>query len=426
MRTALAIAAKDWRVLWRQKSALFFVIGWPLIVALFFGMVFGGGGGTAKPKIAVVDRAQGREAATLIEVLRGLTEIDIDVQAEAAAEALVRRGQRAAAIVIPVDYEQRAARLFRPDGPSVELWVDPSRKAEAAMLQGLLMKAGAQLMQARISDPTARKDWLAQARSETAGLSAGSATTARAFFDALDTFMDDPAVALNSAAGATGGVDMSPLKVSTRDLTRERRAPANAFAVSFTQGMFWAAFGCLMTFATGLVTERTQGTWSRLRVAPVGTGELLFGKALGCFSAMLLVMGGLLMIGRIGFGVPFAGLTQVVLAVAAAAACFTGLMMLLSTLGRNDRAVSGLSFAVLMPMAMLGGAMVPSFAMPAFMQSASAISPVKWAVLGLEGATWRGFDLLEMAPALLIQLVIGSVAFGLGIVVLRRGERRAA
>ena len=42
MTALLALAAKDIRLLLRNRGALFFTIGWPLLVAIFFGMVFGG------------------------------------------------------------------------------------------------------------------------------------------------------------------------------------------------------------------------------------------------------------------------------------------------------------------------------------------------------------------------------------------------
>ena len=46
-----------------------------------------------------------------------------------------------------------------------------------------------------------------------------------------------------------------------------------------------------------------------------------------------------------------------------------------------------------MPMTMLGGGMIPQFVMPPWMLTVGNISPVKWAILGLEGAMWRNFTL---------------------------------
>jgi hypothetical protein len=45
---------------------------------------------------------------------------------------------------------------------------------------------------------------------------------------------------------------------------------------------------------------------------------------------------------------------------------------------------------------------------------ASNVSPAKWAVLGLEGALWRGFSPAEMALPCAILVGVGLVCFTLG------------
>ena len=39
---------------------------------------------------------------------------------------------------------------------------------------------------------------------------------------------------------------------------------------------------------------------------------------------------------------------------------------------------------------MVGGAWVPAFVFPRWLQNASRYAPTRWAVDGLDGATWRG------------------------------------
>jgi ABC-type multidrug transport system permease subunit len=78
-------------------------------------------------------------------------------------------------------------------------------------------------------------------------------------------------------------------------------------------------------------------------------------------------------------------------------------------------------WALLMPMAMLGGAMIPQFLRPAWMLAAGNLSPIKWALVGMEGALWRGFALAEMALPCLILLGFGAICFAIGV----RGLREA-
>jgi ABC-2 type transport system permease protein len=52
-----------------------------------------------------------------------------------------------------------------------------------------------------------------------------------------------------------------------------------------------------------------------------------------------------------------------------------------------------------MPLSMVGGAMVPTFVMPSWIQSISFISPIRWTMLAIEGGVWRNFSIAEMGHA---------------------------
>jgi ABC-type multidrug transport system permease subunit len=71
------------------------------------------------------------------------------------------------------------------------------------------------------------------------------------------------------------------------------------------------------------------------------------------------------------------------------------------------------TLAVLM-MVMLGGAWVPAFVFPGWLQQATKIVPVRWAVDGLDAMTWRGLGLAGAAVPILVLLgfaaIFGAVA----------------
>lgn len=104
------------------------------------------------------------------------------------------------------------------------------------------------------------------------------------------------------------------------------------------------------------------------------------------------------------------------------AICFVGISMLLASAGKTEEAVGGSSSAVMLIMMMLGGAMVPRFVMPAWLQNLSHISPIKWAILSVEGATWRDFSYLGLLPSCGVLLATGAVCMGIGILLLRRSQ----
>jgi ABC-2 type transport system permease protein len=70
---------------------------------------------------------------------------------------------------------------------------------------------------------------------------------------------------------------------------------------------------------------------------------------------------------------------------------------------------------MLMPMTLFGGGMMPQFIMPGWMQAVGNLSPVKWAIRGIEGAVWRDFTATEMLLPCGVLLAFGAVCFVIGV-----------
>jgi ABC-2 type transport system permease protein len=67
--------------------------------------------------------------------------------------------------------------------------------------------------------------------------------------------------------------------------------------------------------------------------------------------------------------------------------------LLVAALGRTPEATRGIAtFATLM-IVMLGGAWVPSFIFPEWLQQVSLAVPARWAIDGLDAVTWRGLGI---------------------------------
>ena len=57
--------------------------------------------------------------------------------------------------------------------------------------------------------------------------------------------------------------------------------------------------------------------------------------------------------------------------------------------------------------------------MPEWMQHAGSVSPVKWALLALEGATWREFSAIEMLRPCAVLLGFGAAGFAIGAAIFK-------
>ena len=143
MNQVLVMAIKDLRLLFRDKLGAFFIIGFPILMGIFFGMVMGGpssGSDRAKMKIAIVDLDQSALSAKFISQLANNGSIElIETDLEPAKES-VRKGQRLAMLVLTEGFGETAG-IFWEKPPTIQIGVDPSRSAESAMLQGMILES---------------------------------------------------------------------------------------------------------------------------------------------------------------------------------------------------------------------------------------------------------------------------------------------
>lgn len=413
MRVVLTIALKDLKLLRRDKMAIFFAFLFPLIYATFFGTIFsaGGGGGNTAMTILVVDQDQTDRSRSFIEALREAPELEVVPSSEEEAREEVRRGSEVAYILLPTGFGEASANRFTGQTPRVLIAADPKRKAEEGMLQGILTKYAAQDLQRLFQDPQAMEQQIETARSQ---LSLPGSDPLR---QSLDRLFDEVLTlnALPNVPGNEGGFEMTPLEFESVPVIVEAEGPRNAYSISFPQGIIWGIMGCAASFGISLVIERQRGTLVRIQTGPVSRYQILGGKALACFLTTSGLAAVLLVLGAVVFSVQAPSLVYLFLAVASTATAFVGVMMLLSVVGKTEQAAAGIGWAVLLPMAMIGGAMVPLFLMPSWLQQLSHISPVKWAILAMEGAIWRGFTLSEMMFPCLILVGIGVACFAVGV-----------
>ena len=300
------------------------------------------------------------------------------------------------------------------------------------MLQGVVSAAIFQSLGDRFTDPRALQKTLRDGTKDVPPAVPGEASPLRDFLGNLDTFLGtvDPKEYQDGLIGGGDSADgkargkgglASPVKFVdvARDETGEPRSP---WDITFPSGIMWGILGCSATFAFAFVRERLSGTLLRLRVAPIHRAQLLAGKALACALACTTVMTVLLLIGRVVMGMRVASVPLLACAVLAIATCFTGIMMLLSVAGKTLHSVSGLGWGANIVMSMTGGGMIPLAFMPGWLAAVSNFSPVKWAILAMEGAIWRDFSAAEMLTPCAILVCVGVVAFGIGAWVDSRRE----
>jgi ABC-2 type transport system permease protein len=199
--------------------------------------------------------------------------------------------------------------------------------------------------------------------------------------------------------------------------------PENRYAAAFPLGIMWGVLGCTATFGLSLVVERTRGTLLRLCIAPINRAQILAGKAGACLLTAFSLGIMLFLLAYTLFDVRPHSIRALTMALASISIAFVGLMMFLSVFGGTEQSASGITWTVLLAVAMLGGGMVPRFLMPTWLQNIGDLSPVRWSLLAMDGAVWRGFTAAEMAGPCLILIAFGAVLFALGALAFRWTHR---
>jgi ABC-2 type transport system permease protein len=389
------LAEKDLRALLRDRMALFWVLGFPLVFGVFLAAVLeaGLGGTTARLGVQVVDESGASGAQALLDAVASSERLSSVHSDRRSALDRVRRGEAAAALII-----EPAAPGQQPPF-QLGIVIDPARELDGERIRAEVQRALLGLASPELASPELTLRELALPN-----LSA--MPSARALLSAAAS----PSAALRPPT-------VTLERLATGDLARR---PSDYV---FAPAVLWGLIGCAACFAISLVAERSRGTLRRLAAAPIHKRQILLGKALACALACLAVAALIALVMGVGFSVRFPSPPKLALALLSTALCFSGITMLLSVLGKTEQSVAGAGWGALIVLAMLGGGMVPLSLMPAWLADLGQVSPVRWGIVALEGALWRGFSYAELARSCAVLIAIGVVSFGVGSAFLGRAFR---
>lgn len=227
-----------------------------------------------------------------------------------------------------------------------------------------------------------------------------------------------PAGLASGGGGAlTGGISV-PYTVAQEAVTSGENVEYNGYAHSFAgMGIQFLLFSSI-DLGIGILLERQRGLWKRLRSAPLSRMTLLGGKALSgaliALMTLLVSFGFAMIVFKVSIAGSIVGFFMVAAACALMAATFG---LLIASLGRTPGGSRGIASLSVLMMVMLGGAWVPTFVFPPWLQRATLVVPARWAVDGLDAMTWRGLGVsAAVGPTLAL---LGFAALFSTVAVLR-------
>jgi ABC-2 type transport system permease protein len=416
-----ALVRKDIQLFLVDRRALLMSFAIPIAIGSFFGYVLGGQANrtdASRIPILVVDQDRSAISGEIVKGLTGEKALEVKPSALDEARAAVRKGTEIAAVVIPAHFGEEAGAAFFGPRPKPEIAVlfDPSHSAERAMVQGILagdvMQAVSKEMFTGASGRKMVKDSLAEIE-QAPGMPAEQRKTLSDLLSSVERWNEQSDQGVGGSV-LSGGLTM-PYTTREEAVTAGKNVQYNGYAHAFAGMVVQFILFLGIDVGVGLLLQRQRGLWKRFRAAPLSRGVLLGSRAVSAAVLAFFVVLVNFLFARLVFGVRVEGSMAGFLGVSASFALMTAAFgILVATFGKTPEATRGLSIFVTLIAVMLGGAWIPMFLFPQWLQKATVVMPTRWAVDGLEAMTWRGLGwsaaLTPMAVLLGFALLFGVTA----------------
>lgn len=413
MKKLLLIGIKDLKLMFRDRSALTFMLLAPFLLTIAMGFVTGrfSGGSTGLSDIPVIivnldhgDLGNALEDLFNSEDLSELMEPSASSDPEAARQR-IESDEASAAIIIPEGFSRSIIPAegtafdqgyVEPDPVQIEVYTNPSSPTRAGIVKAVVDEFVSRVEEGRTSGMTSILQLMMS----------GLVDPQNAEAEARDLFQnaeqaESTVITLKTNIEGTDAVELDMLSYF-----------APGIALMFL--MYTVSYG-----GRSILAERAGGTLPRLMVSPTLTAQVLGGKILGIFFMGVAQVGILILASTIFFQVRWGDPLGVIVLILAAVLGATGWGMLITVFARTPAQVASTGTVVMLIFSILGGSFISLENFPPFIQTISKITPIAW---GLDGFTTLalGGTLSNLVEPVTALLVMGAVLFGVSVVLFNR------
>jgi len=419
----LAMVRKDLKLFFHDRRALVLSFVTPIAIAAFFGVITNpkGDEATSRIPVLVADQDHSSVSRAITKGLAGDALLEVKEVSEADARTAVKEGKAAAAVVFTPGFGKAAsAALFSMGAkPDLPLLYDPSRAMELGVLRGVLVQHTMEAVSQEVFGGSLGRDVVKEslAKLDTSGLAPADRDSLKDLLGSVSRWQDRTAQEEAKQAAAGKKADRPamgiPFTAKEEAMTAQQGVAYNGYAHSFGGMSIQFILFATLELGVGMLLERERGLWSRLRAAPVSRAALVAGKLLSGTIVALLIFWVTMGFGIAVFGIrvlgSLAGLVAISAAYAVLAAAFG---LLVAALGKTPQATRGVAIFGTLLLVMLGGAWVPAFIFPRWLNTATLATPTRWAMDGIDAMTWRGLG-LEAAVGPVAVLAGSALLFAL-------------
>jgi len=416
----LAMVRKDLQLFFSDRRSVIVSFVVPIAIGSFFGAIFAGGGQNREPArlaVAIVDQDASAISKAVLAGAETDKNLKVATPTEDEARDLVKRGNTAVAVIIPKGFGDAAGKAFFGNGdkPSLDLLHDPSHSTELAMVRGILtqhvMEAVSKEMFGGDQGRQLVERTLPQIQSSS--MPVDQKRLLVEMLGSVQKYYNEQRATGAQGATERRGITM-PYTVREEAMTAGSNIKYNGYAHSFAGMAIQFLLFAMANMGIEMLLERQRGLWKRLRSAPVSKLTLLSSKAVSGTILSTLILFVSFGFAMIVFAVRIEGSALGFLGISIACAMMASTFgLLVAALGNSPATARGVTTLAVLMMVMLGGAWVPTFIFPAWLQQLTTVVPVRWAVDGLDAMTWRGFGLSSAVLPMLVLVAFAAMFAGI-------------
>jgi ABC-2 type transport system permease protein len=381
----LTIAGVELRRFVRDRSNLFFVFLFPVVLVVLIGAQFGGG---QSGRVAVAGPA-GALRTAVTDQLRA-EDVEVWYADAATARDQLARGRADAGLFLD---DTDAAAYTAGEPVDLGLVGAPQATAQAVLQQ---VRTAVLQVQTRRSQVLALED---------AGMPATRAE--------------------RSLREARSSGEGPRVVVTDVDEISQEFGELGQFDLGAATQTLLFVFLSTLSGASALILTRRRGVLARTMAAPVSARQAVAGQALGRFS-LAMVQGLYLILGTaLFFGVDWGSWPATLLVLAAFGAVAAAASMVVGSVMDNDVAATGVGVGLGLVLAGLGGCMTPLEFFPPTLERIAMATPHAWAYLAFAEIQRHDAGVADVLPQLGVLLTMATVVLVIGAWLLRRSLDRA-
>jgi ABC-2 type transport system permease protein len=387
----IKIALKDLKLFFADRRSMMLTFIVPIALISLFALIFGGQNRESRPqKLVVADEDRTDVSGKIIADLDSLKEFEIRMTSLDTARNWVTKGEEVAVLVF---HQGLKDSLDAGKKAPIELQFDASREAELGILQAALI---GNLMKI-IGPRSFEKNALSQFDKDNPGM------------DSITRVSVHDQIRTNFKGTEKAGGGESFLK-KTAIIAEKENSPGLVHAVAGTSIMM--LLFTVASLGASILDEKQEGTLKRLLYSPIHPDHILFGKMLSSNVICILQLSLMFAFAWLVFGLDILqNIPSLILMIIASGFACSSFGVVLASFAKSRSQVQGLATLIILTMSAIGGSMIPTFAMPLFMQKMAHFSVNYWGIQGFYDIFWRTLPITD--PTFLMRV---AVLFGIGLV----------